>query len=178
MEAVLICCHLPQMLLMHFLSSLHMRCQVLTCESATRHLPCTSASPQKAPSSRLTGSLRRWLLGGAAPHLPSALSSLSLAPFRVAPVPCCAPLPPMHPACPACWGVPSARTRVVGWLILPFFGMSLFGACRCGSNSVPGDDVLAAAPGAQSCCGSQPGRAAEPVHLQHAFAEEKEQLAV
>lgn len=154
---------------------------LITHEMSSPHLQeCNSTSPlhvrlppegSQLPADRVPAEVAA---GGSCPS-PSQCSSLSLAPFRVAPVPCCAPLPPMHPAC---WGVPSARTRVVGWLILPFFGMSLFGACRCGSNSVPGDDVLAAAPGAQSCCGSQPGRAAEPVHLQHAFAEEKEQLAV
>lgn len=39
----------------------------------------------------------------------------------------------------------------------------------------------AAGPGAQTCCGEGVGawgRVAEPIHLQHAFVEEKEQLAV
>lgn len=49
-EALLICCQLPQTLLMHFLSSLHTRCQVLTCESATRHLSCAPAPPKGSVS--------------------------------------------------------------------------------------------------------------------------------
>lgn len=159
-EAVLICCHLPQMLLMHFLSSLHMRCQVLTCESATRHLPCTSSSP-----SGLTGSLWGW---GSCPP-PSQRCSLSLAPSRAAPVPCCAPLPhgahlqpvlgSLQPG-PGCWPPHP-----------PLFWDEPLWCCRCGMVPWCSSRSSCGAAGAR-------GRAAEPVHLQPASAKEKEQLAV
>lgn len=128
-------------LITHEMSSPHLR----ECNSTS---PLHVLLPQKAPSSRLTGSLRRWLLGGAAPTSPVLFPQPGVLQSGSCSMLC--PSAPHGWQRPGCWVVPSARSWVVGWLILPFFGMSLFHVCRCRHSPVPGVGVLAAGPGALS----------------------------